>query len=147
MVPEEPRREYPELPIASTHAAIASNGRILLVQRENEPNRGRWGLPGGVVQLGESLCDAVRREVIEECHLVIRPLRVLDVVDQIVKDERDRVRYHYVVVFWLAEFASGLVQAGSDALAVRWVSADELGETDVTEISLGIAQRALLSLA
>jgi len=146
MLGDEPRRLYPERPIASTHAAIVSRGRVLLVRRANEPNRGRWGLPGGVVQLGESLGEAVRREVLEECGLDSQPLRILDVVDQIVRDEHDRVRYHYVVVFWLAEVISGEPQAGSDALGVRWVSEEDLGDVEVTEISEQVVWRVLASL-
>lgn len=95
-------REYPERPIVGVGAIILDHSpdhrKVLLVRRGTEPNRGEWSLPGGAVQAGEKLQEAVRREILEETGLAVRVEEVVEVLDRIVRDEQGRVRFHYVLV-------------------------------------------------
>ena len=138
-------REYPEAPIVAVGVVVKRGHEILLVQRLNEPSRGRWSLPGGVVELGEKVRDAARREVREECGLQVEPGEVLAVVDNIVRDEAGRVRFHYVLIDLPAEYVSGELAAASDISDARWVREEELGEFDVTEKARELVQKVLRS--
>ncbi|MCR4398584.1 MAG: NUDIX hydrolase [Firmicutes bacterium] len=141
-------RVYPERPIAAVGAVIVRNGpdganEIALVRRGAEPACGRWSIPGGAVELGESVRSAVVREALEECGLEIRPLRVLDVFDSIVKDETGRVRYHYVIVDFLAEPVGGTLLGASDATDARWVDLRRALDLDLTRGTREIIERIL----
>ena len=125
-------REYPRAPVVAAAAAVLEEGRILLVKRASEPGRGRWSLPGGMVRLGERLREAVVREVLEETGLLIEVIRPVDVVETIVRDDRGRVRFHYVIVDYLARPVSGELRASSDAMEARWVGLDEALTLDIT---------------
>jgi 8-oxo-dGTP diphosphatase len=126
-------REYPEAPIVAVGVVVKRGCEVLLVQRLNEPSRGRWSLPGGAVELGETLREAARREVQEECGLQVEPSQVLAVVDNIVRDGAGRIRFHYVLIDLLAEYVGGKLAAASDIGDARWVREEELRELDVTE--------------
>lgn len=107
-------------------AVLIHQGRVLLIRRGKEPLRGRWVVPGGTVELGETLEEALVREMAEETGLVVRPERVLTVFDRIER-AGDRVTYHYVIVDYLCRLVSGTARAGSDAEAVAWAAETELG--------------------
>lgn len=117
-------REYPQAPLMGVGAVIIQNGRILLVQRAREPMKGHWSIPGGLVEVGESLHTAVVREVMEETGLAVEPLELVELLDRIHRED-DRVRYHYVIADYLCRVTGGVLQAGSDAAAVRWVQRAE----------------------
>ena len=123
-------------------------GKVLLIRRGKEPLRGRWVVPGGTVELGETLEQALVREVREETGLVVRPLEVVAVFDRIER-EGDAVRYHYVIVDYLCEYLSGTPQAASDAEDVAFVAREDLPRYRLPEKALevvldgfGRAQRA-----
>lgn len=120
------KREYPDQPLVGVGAVIVKNRAVLLVRRGHDPGRGHWAMPGGRLQLGETLAQAARREALEETGIEIEPGEVLDVSDLIQRDEAGRVRYHYVLVDLLARYVSGEPRPGSDALDVRWVDAGDL---------------------
>ena len=111
-------------------AAVVIGGRILLVRRGKEPLRGRWVIPGGTVELGESLHEAVVREVAEETGVVVAPREVILVFDRIQRDA-SAVRYHYVVIDYLCDYVSGEPRAGSDAAEVALAGPDELASYDM----------------
>ena len=125
-------REYPSLPVLAVAAIIVDNGEILLVKRANEPARGKWSPPGGVVELGESLVDAVKREVREECGLEVQVDRLLDVVEVVRRDSKGRIRFHYVILDYLAHPTGGELRPGEDASEVRWIPLRELGNYEIT---------------
>lgn len=139
-------REYPEAPIVAVGVVVKRGREVLLVRRLNEPSRGRWSLPGGAVELGETLQEAARREVREECGLQVEPGEVLAVVDNIVRDEAGRIRFHYVLVDLLAEYVGGELAAASDIGDARWVRAEELAELDVTEKARELVREVLRPL-
>ena len=137
------RREYPEAPVVAVAAAVVENGRILLVKRAGEPGRGCWSLPGGVVRLGERLNEAVVREVLEETGLLVEIIRPIDVVETIIKDEDGRIRYHYVIIDYLARPVAGELRASSDALEARWVGFEEALKLDITNTLRRFLERHL----
>ena len=118
------QREFPAAPLVGVGAVIVQAGRVLLVQRGTEPARGRWSIPGGLIEVGESLSDAVIREVREETGLQVEPLELVELLDRIHRDG-DRVRYHYVIADYLCRVAGGTLHAASDADAVRWIERAE----------------------
>lgn len=126
-------REYPATPRLAVGAVIWRDGRVLLARRGHQPNLGMWSLPGGMVEVGETLREAVLREVREECDLDIALLDVVEVVDLIRHDEAGRVRTHYVVVDFAALHRSGEAHAASDISEARWVSPASLADYGVSE--------------
>jgi len=137
-------REYPKAPIVAVGVVVKRGHEVLLVQRLNEPSRDRWSLPGGMVELGEMVREAARREVQEECGLQVEPGEVLAVVDNIVRDEAGRIRFHYVLIDLLAEYVSGELVAASDIGDARWVREEELAELDVTEKAKQLVREILI---
>jgi ADP-ribose pyrophosphatase YjhB (NUDIX family) len=105
-------------------AVIVEAGRVLLVRRGHEPMKGHWSLPGGLLELGESLIDGVIREVREETGLIVEPLGLIELLDRIHR-AGERVRYHYVIADYLCRVTGGVLQAASDADAVQWVEQAE----------------------
>jgi len=118
------RREFPEAPLVGVGAVIVEDGRVLLVRRGTEPLLGKWTLPGGALEVGESLTEVVVREVREETGLTVEPLELVELLDRIHR-EGERVRYHYVIADYLCRVVGGELKAASDADAVRWVERAE----------------------
>ena len=122
------QREFPDAPIVGVGAVVIDQGRVLLVQRGRGPSKGKWSLPGGVLEVGESLTEGVAREVQEETGLVVESVELIELIDRIVKEpasEGGSVRYHYVIADYLCRVVGGVLQAASDAEAVRWVERAE----------------------
>ena len=139
-------RQYPALPIPSAHAVVVRDGRALLVRRAGEPGKGRWSVPGGMVELGETVAQAACRELCEECGVKIQIDRVLDVADTIVRDDHGRIRFHYVVIYLLARWVAGEPRAASDATEVRWVRSEELEGLDMHPAARQAVRRALAAV-
>jgi mutator protein MutT len=118
------QREFPSTPLVGVGAVIVEAERVLLVRRGAEPLKGHWSLPGGLVELGEGLLNAVVREVREETGLTVEPIELIELVDKIHRED-NRVRYHYVIADYLCRVTGGQLQAASDADAVRWVERAE----------------------
>lgn len=118
------QREFPSSPLIGVGAVVVHQGRVLLVRRGTEPLRGHWSLPGGLVEVGEALTDALKREVREETGLVVDVVELIELLDRIHRHE-DRVRYHYVIADYLCTVAGGELRAASDADDVRWVERAE----------------------
>jgi len=126
------QREYPKQPIVGVAAIIVENGKMLLIKRGSEPAAGKWSIPGGVVELGETIKEALTREVMEECGLKIKILKLIDVVDNIIRDADGRIRFHYVILEFLARPLKGEIKASSDALEVKWVPIEEVEKYNIT---------------
>jgi len=118
------RREFPDSPLLGVGAVIVDRGRVLLVRRGNEPMKGHWTLPGGLLELGERLMDGVVREVQEETGLLVECLELIELIDRIHR-EGTRVQYHYVIADYLCRVTGGDLKAASDADVVRWVEREE----------------------
>jgi 8-oxo-dGTP diphosphatase len=137
------RREYPDCPRVGVGAVVLDRGRVLLVRRGGQPSSGRWSLPGGLVELGETTADAVRREIREECGIDITVGGLAGVVDRVTRDAEGRVRYHYVLVDYLAFTDTDAVVAGTDAAECRWVEIERVSELDVTDGLIDMIRRAV----
>jgi ADP-ribose pyrophosphatase YjhB (NUDIX family) len=129
------RREFPLTPLVGVGAVVVEQGRVLLVRRGTEPLKGQWSLPGGMLELGESLTAGVVREVSEETGLTVEPLELVELLDRIYRQD-GRVRYHYVIADYLCRVRGGELKAASDADAVRWVERDEWISQDSPEGAL-----------
>lgn len=125
------KREYPKQPIIGVGGVVIERDRVLLIQRGQPPLQGEWSIPGGMVELGESLEAGVQREVWEETGLEVEPLEVVCVFDRIQKNG-SRVRYHYVIVDYACRRTGGRLKAGSDVLDARWVKREDLPQYRVT---------------
>lgn len=119
-------REYPDRPIVGVGAVIFYEGRVLLVKRGTAPMLGEWSLPGGALEIGETLIEGVRREVLEETGLLVEAVTMIEVFDRIARDEAGRVQYHYVLVDYLCRITGGIAACASDAVDLRWAAPDEL---------------------
>ena len=136
MTPPEPTaesRRYPNRPVLGVGALIYEGDSILLVQRGHEPLKGYWSLPGGAVETGELLGDAVVREVREETGLIVEPTAVATLFERVMRDERGSAEYHYVLVDYFCRVLSGEPRAGSDSAAVEWVPLSALDARALTQ--------------
>jgi len=141
-------REYPDNPMVGVGAVIVEQNRVLLIRRGTAPLLGEWSLPGGVLECGETLREAVVREAREETGLVVETGEMLGVYERVIRGDEGRVRYHYVLIDFLCCPVSGDLKAGSDAADVRWFTRDELSALnlafDANDVVLkGLAQRRL----
>jgi len=118
------RREFPSAPIIAVGAVIVDAGRVLLVRRGSEPLKGEWSLPGGALELGESLTDGLIREAREETGILVEPVELMELLDRIYRDG-SRVRFHYVIADYLCRARSGILKAATDADEVRWFEPSE----------------------
>jgi 8-oxo-dGTP diphosphatase len=137
------KREYPDRPIVGVGAVIVDRGRAVLVRRATEPLRGEWSIPGGVLEIGETLRAGAEREALEETGLVVKAGEVLGVFDRVVPGDDGRTRFHYVLIDFLCERISGELRAGGDAADARWVTVKELEEIEIAEPAAGLIRRAL----
>ncbi|MBS7288178.1 MAG: NUDIX hydrolase [Candidatus Freyarchaeota archaeon] len=123
---------YPERPLVGVGGIVARRGEVLIVKRKSEPSYGRWSIPGGLVNLGETVAEACAREVEEETGIIVEVGEVVDVCDYIERDSEGRVRFHYVIIDFLAAPVGGSLRAGDDALDARFVNTSELENYDLT---------------
>lgn len=135
-------RKYPELPIIGVGGVVFHNDQVLLVKRGKEPALGQWSIPGGVVQVGETLREAVIREIREETHLEVEVLGLAKVIERIFREVDGRVSYHYVLVDFLCQLKSGQLQADSDAQEARFVPLAELSAYSLPSATLKVIHLA-----
>jgi ADP-ribose pyrophosphatase len=136
-------REYPDRPIVGVGAAIVIDGRVVLVRRAHAPMAGAWTLPGGTVDLGETLEAALVREMREETGLDVEVGPVLEVFDRIERDADGQVRFHHVIVDYLCRPAAGVLTAADDALEVALADPTDLDRWQLTPIARRVIARAL----
>ena len=123
----------PTTPQVAVGAIVISNDRVLLVKRTKDPHRGEWAIPGGSVKLGETLQEAAEREMREETGVLIKAGDPVHIFDLIERDDRDRIRFHYVIVDLVTEFLSGVPKPSDDAADARWFDSKQLQEVMCTE--------------
>ncbi len=135
-------RSYPQTPLVGVGVVVRKDQHLLLVKRAHEPKKGLWAIPGGLVQLGESIRQAAIREVMEECSIQIQLQDVISVVDLIDKDEAGKVKFHFVLIDFLADYTAGELKPASDAAAGAWVSRAELDAYEIPEITRKVIAKA-----
>ena len=136
------KRRYPSCPLLGVGALIFKRGAVLLVERGRQPLKGFWSLPGGLVETGERLEEAVRREILEETGLRIRPVSTFEIFERIMHDASGRPEYHYVLIDYVCKVVSGEPVAGDDVSRVAWVRRSRLGDYRLTEGTLAVIERA-----
>lgn len=117
-------------------------GPILLVERGGPPLKGYWSIPGGLVETGETLDQAVRREVLEETGLRVKPVEMFGIFERVMKDARGRVEYHYLLLDYVCKVTGGKLRAGDDVARVEWVTRGRLGDYQMTEGTRDVIERA-----
>jgi 8-oxo-dGTP diphosphatase len=142
-------REYPDRPVVGVGGVIIYECRALLIRRGSEPMRGEWSIPGGTLELGETLAEGVARELLEETGLVVRVLGEIEAFERIYTEtsgeaskNKKRPRFHYVIVDYLCERVSGQPRAGSDVIDVAYAREDELDKFHLTETAVRILRKA-----
>lgn len=126
-------RLYPKQPLVGIGAVMICDGKILLEKRMNEPGKGKWSIPGGLVELGESVEKTVVREVKEETGLDVEKPELIDIVDNVDRDEVGRVKYHFVIIDFHVKIKSGNAKAADDAEELQWVLLDKVENYDLTK--------------
>ena len=127
------KREYPDLPLVGVGAVIIEDGRVLLVKRGHPPLAGEWSIPGGVLELGETLREAAVREAREETCLTVEPADLLGVYDRVIRDDAGLTIYHFVLIDFLCRPVGGKAQAADDADEARWFTPAEVGALGLPE--------------
>jgi 8-oxo-dGTP diphosphatase len=136
------RREYPERPIIGVGGVVIADGRALLIRRGHPPLEGEWSIPGGTLEVGETLLEGVRRELSEETGCQVRVLDLVEVFERIFSDANGRVQYHFVILDYLCEFVSGEVRAGGDVVEAAWAAEPELAKYSLTPTATRVIRKA-----
>lgn len=135
-------KPYPDRPVVGVGAVVLDGNRVLLVKRGHAPLKGHWSLPGGGVEIGETLEQAVAREVLEETGVTIEVGPIVDVLDRISRDGDGRVDHHFVLIDFVAKPRGGFLRSASDADDAAWVPLPDLARYDVAAVTVGVIQKA-----
>ncbi|MEM2896168.1 MAG: NUDIX hydrolase [Candidatus Bathyarchaeia archaeon] len=135
------QREYPKHPLVGVGAVIKKKGYVLLVKRRYDPGKGLWSIPGGLVELGETVQEAVKREVREETGLEVEVIKLIDVVDNIIKDDQKKVKFHYVLIDFLVSVKGGKCKPTSNASEIKWFKPHELTDYEVTNTAINLLKK------
>jgi mutator protein MutT len=135
-------RTYPARPIPGVGVIVVNGGKVLIIKRAFEPSKGKWSIPGGVVELGERVRDAAKREVREETGLDIEIKELVTVVDTIVSDADGKIRFHFVLIDFWAELTGGTVKLSGECLEAAWITENDLNSYDLTAGARKAIERA-----
>ena len=136
------KREYPERPLVGVGGVVVAENRVLLIRRGSPPLEGEWSIPGGMLELGESLREAVGRELEEETGLEVRVHDLIEAFDRVTMDADGKCRYHFVILDYLCERISGEARANSDVVDVAWAREEELDRFSLTPTATRVVKRA-----
>jgi 8-oxo-dGTP diphosphatase len=134
-------RRYPKRPVLGVGALIFNRDKILLVERGKEPLKGYWSLPGGVLEIGETLEQGIVREVCEETGLEVKPVKVLEIFERIIRDAEGAPEYHYVLIDYVCRVTAGSLRAADDASRAAWVPRRLLPTYQITAGTLPVIEK------
>jgi len=137
------QREHPKQPLIGVGALIVENSRVVLIKRGKAPLLGEWSIPGGMLELGETLRQGAEREALEETGLVVRATELLGVFDRVVPDAEGKIVYHYVLIDFLCERISAELHAGADAADAKWFMPEEVAMLPLAEDTAEVIRAAL----
>ena len=135
-------RPYPDRPVVGVGAVVLDGDRVLLVKRGHAPLKGHWSLPGGGVEIGETLEQGVAREVLEETGLTIEVGPIVEVLDRISRDADGRIEHHFVLIDFVARQNGGVLRSASDADEAAWVAVSDLPAFEVAAVTVSVIQKA-----
>lgn len=135
-------RQYPERPVIAVGGVVISEGRALLIRRGQAPLEGRWSIPGGILELGETIADGIARELFEETGVRAGALDLIEVYEKVLRDAGDRAQYHFVILDYLCELEEGTPHPGSDVTEVAWVREEELKQFQLTGAATRVVRKA-----
>jgi ADP-ribose pyrophosphatase YjhB (NUDIX family) len=136
-------RAYPDRPFVGVGGVIVDQGRVVLIKRRFEPLAGQWSLPGGAVDIGETLVECVAREMLEETGLVVEVGPVIEVFDRIIRDPEGRVQFHYVLVDYVCRPVGGMLAASSDVADAVWAAPADLPAFNLADPAMAVILRGL----
>jgi 8-oxo-dGTP diphosphatase len=136
------KREYPDSPVVGVGGVVIRDGRTLLIRRGSPPLMGEWSIPGGRLDLGETIPEGIKRELKEETGIDVRVVELIEVFERIFRDSDGRIQYHFVIVDYLCEYGEGEACAGSDVTDTAWASESELVRYSLTETATRVIRRA-----
>ena len=136
------KREYPDRPVVGIGAVVIRDGKVLLIKRGVAPGRGLWAVPGGSLELGETLQQGAEREILEETGITIRAREPIYAFDFFERDPDGRIRFHFVIVDLAADYIRGDVKGADDALEARWLAPGDLDHLPVSKNTLKLLQAA-----
>ena len=136
------KRTYPNQPVIGVAGIVIEGDRVLLVQRGHEPQKGKWSVPGGALEVGETISEGVRRELREETGLEVQVGRLVEVFERISERDDEGVRHHYVILDYMCEPCGGELAAGGDAADARWVGRNELASYTITPGTPAVIEKA-----
>ncbi len=139
-------REFPERPLVGVGGIVIADGRALLIRRGAPPLEGQWSIPGGMLEVGETLLAGVRRELVEETGIEVRVGELIEVFERINLDAAGKTRYHFVVLDYLCEPIRGEARAGSDVIDVAWAAPEELEKYSLTERATQVILKAFRTM-
>jgi ADP-ribose pyrophosphatase len=137
------KREYPDRPMVGVGAIIVDGARVALVKRGQAPLLGEWSIPGGMLELSETLRQGAEREALEETGLAVRATELLGVFDRVLLDDEKQCQYHYVLIDFLCERISGDLHAAGDAADARWFTVEEISELPLSEDTASVIRMGL----
>lgn len=140
---EAMRRQYPDRPIVAVGVAVCRGEQVLIARRGRAPSKGVWTVPGGCVQLGERMADAAAREVREECGIEVLVGDAVDALDNVVRDEQGRIRFHFAIVDFAARYVSGKLQPNDELMDAAWVTPDQFDAYRVPDKARRVLFKAL----
>ena len=136
------RREYPERPMVGVGGVVIRDERALLIRRGSAPLEGEWSIPGGMLEIGETILEGVQRELLEETAIEVKVLDLIEVFERLTRDEAGKLKYHFVILDYLCEAVRGEARAGSDVTDVAWARAAELNAYSLTPTATRVIQKA-----
>jgi 8-oxo-dGTP diphosphatase len=139
-------RTYPERPIVAVGGVVIHESRVLLIRRGKPPLEGRWSIPGGLLEVGETIAKGVERELMEETGVKARVVDLIEIYEKVLRDEDDEPQYHFVILDYVCEFVEGIAQAGGDAAEVVWASEEQLDSLALTGAASRVIRKAFTAV-
>lgn len=137
------KRDYPDRPLLGVGAVIVRDDRVLVVRRLNPPLQGQWSIPGGLVETGETIKEALIREIREETGLAVEPIELIEVFERILRDPDSRVQYHFVVIDYLCRIVWGDADPGTDVSEIQWARLEDLPNLGITPETSSVIHKGL----